>query len=141
MYRHMTCIFHEIIPLRMAIKMVYIHDFKEGEKMLSRLTRGGRKNKGPECSAGQWPSLACKAEKKCAPLLTAVVAVSSAISSPSPTFTCGIVCLKFFSLKNCSFFFAQMKCELVKNKFKRKGKLTSKVSIYLYNCSKLREPR
>ena len=104
MYRHMTCIFHEIIPLRMAVKMVHIHDFKEGERVLSRLTRGGRKYNGPAFSAGQWPSLACKAEKKCAPLLTAVVAVSYVISSPSPTLTCGIVCLKFFSLKNCSLF-------------------------------------
>ena len=124
MYRHMTCIFHEIMPLRMAVKMVYIHDFDEGEKMLSRLTRGGRKYNGPEFSAGQWPSLACKAEKKCALLLSAIVAVSYVIASPSPTFTCGIVCLKFFSLKNCRFFFlGQMKWELVKNKFKRKEKV------------------
>ena len=104
--------------------MVYTHDFKEGEKVLSRLTRGGRKFIPPAFSTGQWPSLACKAEKKCAPLLTAVVAVSYVISSPSPTFTCGIVCLKFFSLKDCRFF-GKMKWELAKNKFKRKGKENS----------------
>ena len=104
MYRHMTCIFHKIMPLRMVVKMVYIHDF-EGEKMLSRLTRGGRKYNGPEFPAGQWLSLACKAEKKCAPLLSAIVVVSYVIASPSLTFTCGIVCLKFFSLKNYRFFF------------------------------------
>ena len=102
MYRHITCMFHEIIPFRIIVKMVYIyiHDFKEGGKTLSRLTRGGRKYNGPEFSAGQWPSQACKAEKKCAPLLTTVVVVSYVISSSSPTFTCCIVCLKFFSLKN-----------------------------------------
>ena len=103
MYRHMTCIFHKIILLRMTIKMVYVNDFR-GKNMLSKLTRGGRKYNGPAISAGQWPSLACKAEKKCAPLLIAVLAISYVISSPSPTFTCGIVCLKFFSLKNCKLF-------------------------------------
>ena len=80
---------------------------KVSEKVLmsSRLTRGGRKNNGPAFSASQWPSLAYRAEKKCALLLTAVVAVSFVISSPSSTFTCVIVCLKFFfSLKNCKFF-------------------------------------
>lgn len=81
---------------------IYTHDFKElVEMVFNRLTRGGRKYNGPAFSAGQWPSLACKDEKKWAALRTAVVAVSYVISSPSSTFTCGIVCLKFFSLKNC----------------------------------------
>ena len=131
----MTCIFHEIIPLRMAVKMVHIHDFKECERVLSRLTRGGRKYNGPAFSAGQWPSLACKAEKKCAPLLTAAVAVSYVISSPSPTFACDIVCLKFFALKNCRFFFWASEMGVSKEQVykKRKGKLTSIVNIYSYN--------
>ena len=90
--------------------------------MLSRFTKGGRKYNEPALSAGQWPSLACKAKKKCAPLLIAVFAIAYVISSPSPIFTCGIICLKFFSLKNCRFF-NQMKWELVKNKFKRKEKV------------------
>ena len=102
--------------------------------MSSRLTRGGRKDNGPAFSASQWPSLAYRAEKKCALLLTAVVAVSFVISSPSSTFTCAIVCLKFFfSLKNCKFFFyffiitiiiiCQIKWEFVKNKFESTQKV------------------
>lgn len=42
----------------------------------SRLTRGGRKNKGPAFSAGQWPSLACNAEKKWTALRSVAVVVS-----------------------------------------------------------------
>jgi hypothetical protein len=68
------------------------------------LTKGGRKNNGPAFSAGQWPSLACKAEKKWTALLSATVTFSFVISSPSSTFTGGIVCLKFFSLRNYNHF-------------------------------------
>jgi hypothetical protein len=66
------------------------------------LTKGGRKNKGPAFSAGQWPSLACRAEKKWTALFNAFVAFSYVISSPSSIITCGIFCLKFFSLRNCN---------------------------------------
>lgn len=66
------------------------------------LTKGGRKNNGSAFSAGQCPSLACKADRKWAALLNAVVAFSYEITSPSSTLTGGIVCLKFFSLKNCN---------------------------------------
>lgn len=66
------------------------------------LTKGGRKNNGPAFSAGQCPSLACKADRKQAALLNAVVAFSYEITSPSSTLTGGIVCLKLFSLKNCN---------------------------------------
>ena len=69
-----------------------------------KLTKGGRKNNGPAFSAGQWPSLACKAEQKWTALLNVAVALSYVISSPSSIFTGGIVCLKFFSLKNCNYF-------------------------------------
>jgi hypothetical protein len=72
--------------------------------IMMQLTKGGRKNNGPAFSAGQWPSRACKASKKWAALLNAVVAFSYVISSPSSIFTGGIVCLKFFSLKNCHHF-------------------------------------
>jgi hypothetical protein len=65
------------------------------------LTKGGRKKRTPEFSAGQWPSLACKAERKLADLLNVVVVFSYVTSSPSSTLTAGIVCLKFFSLKIC----------------------------------------
>ena len=65
------------------------------------LTKGGRKKRTPEFSAGQWPSLACKAEKKLADLLNAAVVFSYVTSSPSSTLTAGIVCLKFFSLRIC----------------------------------------
>jgi hypothetical protein len=68
------------------------------------LTKGGRKNNTPESSPGQWPSLACKAEKKWTALLNEAVAFSCVISSPSSTFTRGIVCLKFFSLRNYNHF-------------------------------------
>jgi hypothetical protein len=71
---------------------------------ITSLTKGGRKNKTPLFSAGQWPSLACKAEKKWMTLRNAVVAFSYVISSPSSTFTWGIVCLKFFSARNCNHF-------------------------------------
>jgi hypothetical protein len=72
--------------------------------MIMSLTKGGRKNNIPASSAGQWPSLACKAEKKWTALLNVVVAFSCVISSPSSTFSWGIVCLKFFSLRNCNHF-------------------------------------
>ena len=114
MYRQNTCIFHEIIPSRIVVKIVQIHYLMEAERVLSRITRGGRKNNGPAFSAGQWPSLAWKAEKKCAPLLIAIMAVSFLIFSSSPTFTRGIVCLKFFSLKYCRFYFSRKKRGLVK---------------------------
>ena len=101
----------KFIPLRnIVVEMtiyIYIHMIliKVAESVLmSRLTKGGRKNNGPAFSAGQWPSLACRAEKKCAPLFIAVVAFSFVISLPSSTFTCAIVCLKSFSLKNCKSF-------------------------------------
>ena len=112
-YRQNTCIFHENYSIKKyyCLKYIYIYIYmifiKVAKRVLmsTRLTRGGRKNNGPAFSAGQWPSLACRAEKKCALLLTAVVAVPFVISSPSSTFTCAIVCLKFFfSLKNCKLF-------------------------------------
>jgi hypothetical protein len=68
------------------------------------LTKGGRKYNGPAFSAGQWPSLACKAEKKWTALPSAAVVFSYVISSPSSTFTGGIACLKFFSVRNCNHF-------------------------------------
>jgi hypothetical protein len=68
------------------------------------LTKGGRKNNTPAFSAGQWPSLACKAEKKWMALRNAAVAFSYVISSPSSTFTWGIVCSNFFSVRNCNHF-------------------------------------
>ena len=76
------------------------------------LTKGGRKNKGSAFSAGQWPSLACKAEKKWTDLLSASVVFSYVITSPSSTFTGGIVCLNFFSLRNCSQFTTSYRVEL-----------------------------
>ena len=78
--------------------------FTEKMIIIMSLTKGGRKNNGPAFSAGQWPSLACKAEKKWTALLSAAVAFSFVISSPSSTFTGGIVCLKFFSLRNYNHF-------------------------------------
>jgi lipid-A-disaccharide synthase-like uncharacterized protein len=59
---------------------------------------------GPAFSAGQWPSQDCKAAKKWTALLNALVAFSYVISSPSSIFTGGIVCLKFFSLRNYNHF-------------------------------------
>lgn len=90
-----------------ATKWNFIADPLQNTNFLvvpSWLTRGGRKNKGPAFSAGQCPSLACRAEKKWTALLNDVVAFSYVISSSSSIFTCGIVCLKFFSLGNCQFF-------------------------------------
>jgi hypothetical protein len=72
--------------------------------IIKSLTKGGRKNNGPAFSAGQWPSLACKAEKKWTVLLNETVTFSYVISSPSSIFTGGIVCLKFFSERNCNHF-------------------------------------
>ena len=69
-----------------------------------QLTKGGRKNNGPELSAGQWPSQDCKAVQKWTALLNVIVAFSDVISSPSSILTGGIVCLKFFSLKYCNHF-------------------------------------
>ena len=92
-------------------------------RIISRLTKGGSKNKGPAFSAGQWPSLACKAKKE--------------ICSPSHC-CCGCLICNFFTIPNLhlwyclfeillsqklqGFFFGQMKRELVKKKFKRKEK-------------------
>jgi hypothetical protein len=45
----------------------------------------GWKNNTPAFSAGQWPSLASKAEKKWTAILNVVVAFSYVISSPSST--------------------------------------------------------
>jgi hypothetical protein len=63
-------------------------------------TNGGRKNKGPAFSAGQWPSLACNADKKLTPFLNAFVAISLVILLASSTFAGGITCSNFFSFKN-----------------------------------------
>jgi hypothetical protein len=93
---------HEACFLHKYLKIVCF-DYVAIKKIMS-LTKGGRKNNGPAFSAGQWPSLACKAEKKWTALFNESVAFSYVISSPSSIFTGGIVCLKFFSLRNCNHF-------------------------------------
>lgn len=78
-----------------------ICDSQKGKEREKIMTRGGRKNKGPAFSAGQWPSLACKAENKWTPLLNAALAFSYVIFSFSTILIEAIFCLKFFSFKNC----------------------------------------
>jgi hypothetical protein len=93
-----------MITMMTLIKKKKIKKKKKRLIIIMSLTKGGRKNNTPTISAGQWPSLACKAEKKWMALRNAAVAFSYVISSPSSTFTWGIVCLKFFSVRNCNHF-------------------------------------
>ena len=71
--------------------------------MEKKHTNGGRKKRGPVISPGQWPSEACKAEKKETPLRTALVAFSWVMASSPSIFTGGITCSNLASFKNCAF--------------------------------------